>query len=123
MGGRSSKVKGAGYEREIVNWHRGLGVPARRTPLSGALKGDLGGDLMLGPALGMKAECKRRKRGFGSLYAALEQDGCDLLFVRDDHQHSLVVMPLETWTLMLRWLGWAAAAEGMPAKPAEEGED
>lgn len=110
MGGRSSKVKGAGFEREIVNWHTGRGVPAKRVPMSGALKGasdDLRGDLMLGPALGMRAECKRRGRAFGTLYDAIDQDQCDLVFVRDDRRDPLVVMTMDTYERFLRWLGWA----------------
>jgi hypothetical protein len=54
----------------------------------------------------MLAECKRRARGFGTLYDALEQDNSDLLFVRDDRKETLVVMPLETYEAFLEWSGW-----------------
>ena len=106
MGGKASRDKGANFEREIVNWHRARSVPAERIPLSGAVKGNYAGDLKVGPTLGMVAECKRRARGFGALYAALEQDNSDILFVRDDRQPALVVMPMETYEAFMRWAGW-----------------
>lgn len=105
--GKASRDKGASFEREIVNWHRAIGVPAERIPLSGAVKGNYAGDLRLGPTLGMVAECKRRARGFGTLYDALDQDGADLLFVRDDRKPALVVLPMATYEAMLSWCGWS----------------
>ena len=106
MGGKASRDKGASFEREVVNWHKARDVPAERIPLSGAVKGNYAGDIKIGPTLGMVAECKRRARGFGTLYAALEQDDSDLLFVRDDRKETLVVMPLQTYEAFLQWCGW-----------------
>jgi len=111
MGGKASRDKGASYEREIVNWHKARGVPAERIPLSGAVKGNYAGDLKIGPTLGLVAECKRRARGFGTLYAALEQDNSDLLFVRDDRKETLVVLPLQTYEAILDWLKWTKGEE------------
>ena len=108
MSGRSSKVKGAGYEREIVNSLRGMGCEAERIPLSGAVKGNYSGDLRVGPSLGWIAECKRRKQGFTTLYNALEQDGADILFVRDDHKPTLVVLPMDRWEIIMEQMGWIA---------------
>jgi Holliday junction resolvase len=106
MSGRSSKVKGAVYEREIVNGLRQIGCEAERIPLSGALKGNYSGDLRIGPSLGWIAECKRRKQSFTTLYAALAQDNADCLFVRDDNQKTLVVIPMDRFEVMLEQMGW-----------------
>jgi len=111
MGGKAARDKGANFEREIVNWHRLRDVPAERIPLSGAVKGNYAGDLKIGPTLGMIAECKRRARGFGALYAALEQDNSDMLFVRDDRKETLVVLPLATYEAFLEWCGWTKGKE------------
>lgn len=111
MGGKASRDKGANFEREIVNWHKNCDVPAERIPLSGAVKGNYKGDIRLGPTLGLLAECKRKARGFGTLYDALSQDDADLLFVRDDRKETLVVMPLETYDAFLKWCGWVKAKE------------
>ena len=82
-----SKRKGSGYELEVVKAHLGLGVNAFKQPLSGALGGKYAGDVQIA---GMIGECKRRKKGFTTLYKALEQGGgSDLLFVRDDNQGDL----------------------------------
>jgi len=106
MGGKASRDKGAAFEREIVNWHKQRGVPAERIPLSGAMKGNYKGDIRLGPTLGMLAECKRRARAYKDLYAALDQDDSDMLFVRADRERTLVVLPLETYEAILDWLDW-----------------
>ena len=40
--GKASRDKGAGFEREMVNWHRNLGMSnedIKRVPLSGAAEG------------------------------------------------------------------------------------
>lgn len=106
MGGKASRDKGAAFEREIVNWHKNIGVDAERIPLSGAVKGNYKGDIRLGPTLGMLAECKRRARAYGDLYAALDQDDADMLFVRADRERTLVVLPIETYECFLEWMGW-----------------
>ena len=100
-----SKRKGSGYELEVAKAHLGLGVNAFKQPLSGALGGKYSGDVQI---VGMIGECKRRKKGFTTLYKALEQGGgSDMLFVRDDNQETLVVLPWETWTQIIGWLRWA----------------
>ena len=114
MGGRRSKAKGSGFELEVVRAHQELGIAARKMPLSGALGGDLRGDVQIACLVG---ECKRRARGFASLYKALEQGGgSDLLFVRDDRHETLVVLPWETWACFLKW-------SGLPAKYPHTKED
>ena len=100
-----SKRKGSGYELEVVKAHLGLGVNAFKQPLSGALGGKYAGDVQIA---GMLGECKRRKKGYTSLYKALEQvGGSDMLFVRDDGQETLVVLPWQTCVQVIGWLDWA----------------
>ena len=106
MGGKGARVKGASFEREVVNWHLEKGVPAERIPLSGAVKGNYSGDLKIGPEQALLAECKRRARAWQDLYDALDQDGSDMLFIRKDRERRLVVLPLETYEAFLEWIGW-----------------
>ena len=64
----------------------------------------------------MIAECKRRRKGFSSLYKAIEQDNSDLVFVRDDNQKPLVVLPWHTYELIIKWL---KLAEKFPVEETE----
>jgi len=99
----AAKRKGTGFETEVVNRHRALGIDAFRIPLSGAME-RYPGDIQLA---GMIAECKRRKKNFTSLYNALDQGGgSDLMFCRDDGRETLVVLPWQTWELIINWLEW-----------------
>ena len=99
-----SKAKGSGYELEIVRAHEALGIEANKTPLSGALGGKYSGDVQIA---GLITECKRRRKGHSSLYKALAQgQGSDIMFARDDHRPTLVIMPWETWAAILGWLDW-----------------
>ena len=97
-----SKRKGSGYELEVVRDHLALGVQASKMPLSGALGGKYSGDVQVAGLIG---ECKRRRKGFSSLYKAIDQgkQPADILFVRDDHQKTLVVLPWSTWVKFLKW--------------------
>jgi hypothetical protein len=95
------KIKGTQYETETVKLINGLGIECERVPLSGALGGKYRGDVQFA---GLIVECKRRRKGFSSLYKALRQDNADLLFVRDDNEKTLAVLPWETFTLFLQWL-------------------
>jgi len=97
----ASKAKGSAFELEVVRAHHALGVTARKMPLSGALGGELSGDVLVA---GLKGECKRRRKGYTSLYNALDQGGGnDVLFIRDDRRETLVVLPWSTWALFLDW--------------------
>ena len=118
MSGRRSRDKGAAYEREDVRWLNDLGIDAYKVPLSGAaprFKGDI-------QFAGLLAECKRTRRSRGTLYKALAQGGgSDLLFVRDNHCETLVVMPPETFANFCRW---SELAKKYPSiKTLEEEED
>ena len=63
MSGRRSHSKGARTERCIVNALQAYGLAAARVPLSGAVGGRLGGDIVL-PPLGRElcVEVKRLSR-------------------------------------------------------------
>ena len=115
MTGRRSRNKGSGYEREVVAAHIARGIAARKMPLSGALR-DYPGDVQIAGIIG---ECKRTKRSRTSLYDALAQgnDAADVLFIRDDGQKTLVVMPLEFWMQLLEWSG---IPQKFPANPEGE---
>jgi Holliday junction resolvase len=100
-----SKRKGSGYELEIVKAHQALGIEATKTPLSGALGGKYAGDVQIA---GYICECKRRRKNFTTLYKAVHQgSGADIVFVRDDTQETLVVLPWQTWKVILEQLGLA----------------
>jgi hypothetical protein len=81
------KRKGGAGELEFAKLINGT-----KTPLSGALGGDLRGDVV-----GMELiwEVKRRADGFKQLYGWLEKR--DALALRADRKGWLVVMPLETF--------------------------
>lgn len=90
MSGRASKVKGSGFEREIVLILREAGVEADRVPLSGAVMA-FPGDVKLNlRGERVTAECKRRKSGFKTHYRWLGNN--KVLFLRDDHCEALVLM-------------------------------
>jgi len=106
MGGKAARVKGASFEREIVNWHKERGVDAERIPLSGAMKGNYASDIRLGPQLALIAECKRRARAWQDIYDAFDQDKADVVFIRKDRKPALVVLTMETYETFLEWFDW-----------------
>ncbi len=91
--GMKSRRKGAGFERECVNFLQEQGIAAERVPLSGAAGGSYCDDLTA-PVRGedQRFECKRRASGFKTLYGWL--GGSYGLIVRDDNCPPLVVMRL-----------------------------
>jgi hypothetical protein len=116
----AAKRKGSGFELEVVHRHQALGIDAFRIPLSGAVE-RFPGDIQIA---GMIAECKRRKKSYTSLYSALEQGGgSDMMFCRDDQRETLVVLPWQTWELIIKWLDWPTkfpAAGGTSQSRSEE---
>ena len=74
MSGRRSRSKGARTERGIVNALKASGIAAVRVPLSGAVGGRFGGDIVL-PLMGrdLCVEVKARADGFRELYSWLDQ--------------------------------------------------
>lgn len=103
--GKRAKKKGYEGENEIVHLLEKYNIQAKRIPLSGALKGDLSGDIKCTiPNIGdKKIESKRRKDGFKEDYKYLEQDECDYVFKRADRKGWIVEMRFEEWlNLVLR---------------------
>lgn len=99
-GGKSAKVKGSGFEREMVKLLCERGIYAEKVPLSGAVKGgSFEGDinvilpLRCRPLEPTKFECKIRARAWADLYKYLE--GNFGLFIRRDRSEPLVVLRLE----------------------------
>lgn len=96
-----SRRKGAGFERECVNYLQSVGIAAERVPLSGAAGGSYVDDLTA-PVRGedRRFECKRRASGFKTLYGWLgESYG---LIVRDDHCPPLVVLRLDDFARLAK---------------------
>lgn len=92
-GGKASRDKGLGGEREFCKLYGG-----ERMPLSGAQGGSFTGDVVSVPYLG-KGEIKRRADGFKQLYNWLADN--DFLAVRADRKKWLVVMPMDDLKLLL----------------------
>ena len=88
--GRMQRNKGNRVEREIVNYLKENGIPAKRVPLSGSANG-FKGDIIIDGNL--KAEVKARKDGFKQIYDWLE--GNDYLFIKANRKPVLVVMTIE----------------------------
>jgi AAA domain/Archaeal holliday junction resolvase (hjc) len=93
MSGRRSRSKGARTERSIVSALQAKGIAAVRVPLSGAVGGRFGGDIVL-PLIGrdLCVEVKARADGFRELYRWLNQR--EVLIVKADRQEPLVVVRL-----------------------------
>ncbi len=110
------KAKGSRVEREIVQALHGAGIPARKVPLSGALKwqkaskdGDLTGDLVIGPeARELRAEVKARKDGAG--FAVLERwlGDLDVLVLKRNRAQPFVALPWDRFVALLRAAGYGA---------------
>jgi hypothetical protein len=113
--GLKSPRKGSRIERELVQLHRGAGIPAERVPLSGAAGGTFSGDLRV--AGGMRAEVKARASGEG--FRVLERwlGEMDLLFLRRDRSKPLVVMP---WTVYEQLMDRRPAATPPRIEPEPE---
>jgi Holliday junction resolvase len=94
-GGCASRQKGNRLERALVRALLDAGFGAERVPLSGAARGQFGGDLSV-PLLGVdrRVEVKARANGFRKLYQWLGDH--DFLIVRADRSEPLVVIPLDS---------------------------
>lgn len=117
----TSKRKGTREERDVASRLRDAGLTASRTPLSGALGGELTGDVRVRLAgRDRRAEVKVRKTGHGfkTLYTWLARGRAELLVVRMDHADPLVCLP---FPLFLELAG-PGVAPGNPAcdGPSEE---
>jgi hypothetical protein len=100
-----SKRKGDSEERAIVNLHRELNIPVKRTLESGKRSdGSETYDIDLhvfgldnAPLTG---ECKLRGSGFSTLYKFLGQN--DWLSVRADRKERLYVLPERVWLRLIK---------------------
>ena len=101
-GGKRSRDKGQRIEREIVNLHREIGVDAERVPLSGAAGGTFDGDIVIAGTF--KAEVKARAGGQGFKTLTRWLADHDVLFLREDRETPLVVMPWRTYERMIKRL-------------------
>ena len=107
--GKFSRDKGARFERDIVAFFRDKGYDAERVPLSGAAGGSFAGDVIVETGLGkLTVECKKRARGFTSLYEWLEDNS--LLVCAQDRRAPLAVMRLEDFGNLLLMLDREVAA-------------
>lgn len=102
--GKASRDKGAGYERELVNYFKERhGLKAQRVPLSGATdyaKNDI--EIVAGfdGKTTFSGECKRRKALPKFFTEALE--GADFAAFRQDRGETLIVMRAETFGELLQ---------------------
>jgi hypothetical protein len=104
--GAMQRNKGNRVEREIVNWHKDIGIPAERVPLSGASRyqGE-GHDLNVYPwgeeQEPLVCEVKARKDGAGSTLLRRWLADYDALFLHEDREDDLVVVPCRVWAELL----------------------
>lgn len=87
-----NKQRGYELEKEVQDFFRKEGIPAKRVFGSGAFKQvgpDFEGDVRV---LNYLVECKRRKDGFKNLYAWLDHDNADFLCLRADRKPRLWLM-------------------------------
>ena len=112
---KSQRDKGARRERELVEAHRSIGVKAERVPLSGAVKfrntekTDV--DIYVhGPeSAPWVTEVKARGSGEGFVTIKRWLSDADALFLVEDRQKPLVVLPWQRWTEILAKLGLKVA--------------
>ena len=96
--GKASRDKGMRGEREFAEL-----VSGRRIPLSGAQNGFENDVLVPSPIGELRAEVKRRKSGFSTLYGWMEdeREKPDVVAFRADRKPWLVAMPLETFLKLI----------------------
>lgn len=96
--GRASRDKGVRGEREFSAL-----VGGRRVPLSGAQDGFENDVLIEAPMGTLRAEVKRRKGGFSTLYGWLEneRERPDIVAFRADRKPWLVAMPLNVFLKLI----------------------
>jgi hypothetical protein len=86
--------------------HGGLRMPNRNKQRGYELEReageDLEGDIKLGP---YTVEAKRKKSGYKFLYDSLDQDGADLLVVRQDRSRRLYLLEEKTLLDLMRRAG------------------
>jgi len=122
MAGRKSKRKGTRTEILIVNLHQEMGVDARRMPLSGALGGELRGDVLVDGELRAEVKARGKGQGFRTVDQWLGEN--DLLFLRQDRCQPLVLMPWRVYSQLIsgqRGQEKGAEDSGVTTVPASGG--
>lgn len=99
--GNKNKAKGTYHENAVLKWFKGLGLKARRQPLSGALGGDFAGDIELyifGRRLVVEVKY-RTATSFPSPFKLLEREENNLLIYKrkTGSPKQLVIMTSETF--------------------------
>jgi len=97
------RIKGNRNENKIVKLHQELGYHTSRVPLSGQVGGDYASDVII---KGIKdttlaAEVKARAAAQGWVVIKKWLGDNDLLFLIEDRKEPLVVMPIETYKLLI----------------------
>ena len=111
--GKLSRNKGAAREREIVNLHRRIGIPAERVPLSGATAYQANGeDVDLYPfgldAAPLCCQVKGLSSESGTKTMLGWLSDADVLFLRYDAEPGqqvrppVVIMPWATWERLIK---------------------
>lgn len=101
--GRSQRVKGDRFERELVNAFKDRALDSQRVPLSGATsyaKGDVEVTAGFDGKTKYVGECKRRKSLPEWIDAALGEN--DFMAMREDGGKTLVVIRLDTFIDLLQ---------------------
>jgi hypothetical protein len=136
--GKYERNKGNRVEREIVQWHRQLGIFAERVPLSGGSHyRDDAHDVDVYPwgrdDPPLVCEVKARKDGAGFALLRRWIAKYDALFLREDNQDDLVVLPCRVWAELLDAVHstntrrkpkseLGVKISGRPAKPRRRGD-
>lgn len=99
-----AKNKGRRGEHFMVDMHTGIGIPSERVPLSGSLGGKYSGDVAIPNVHNaiLRCEVKSRKSSNGFAVVRNWLSNSDILFIKEDRQTPLVVMPWETYAKLIR---------------------
>lgn len=92
---KRERIKGDRVEREFLSLHKEAGIPCRKVPLSGQTK-DYKGDLII---IDYVAEVKARKSGLKTIRDWLGDN--DILFFKENHKKSLVILPFDVYINIL----------------------
>jgi len=93
--GRRNRQKGQEFEREVVHMFNDAGISAERIKGSGQ-QASGHNDIVLTHfgADGPEIECKRKSKGWSSLYKLINQDGVDIVALRADNEPALAVVKM-----------------------------
>ena len=103
MSGAKSRNKGAGFERELVNAFKELGLDAQRVPLSGATAYAKNDIEVIAGFDGKTKFCGEAKRRAGlPKFFTDALDGADFAAFRQDRGETLIVLRLNTFAELLQ---------------------